>query len=571
MQAGGRSVMEPISKIGQAMKRMTKYLVMVAAALGVAGLCTFAVKNDFGLARNMETLINMMRELSIYYVDEIDADNMMTDAAAGMVRRLDPYTVYMPEEEMTDFEFLTTGKYGGVGALIRKKGEGVVIAQPYKGFPADRAGLQIGDRFIEIAGKDARTMTTEQVSSLLKGTPDTKVSIKVEKLLTGEIEEVKLRRERITISGVGYAGFVADSIGYIQHRDFTDGCYEDMREALEGLQERGLKALILDYRNNGGGIMQEAVEIVSMFVPKGTEVVTTRGRTEHKTYRTQIEPIARDLPVVALVNDGSASAAEIVAGALQDLDRAVLIGQRTFGKGLVQTTRPLGYNNFLKVTTAKYYIPSGRCIQAVDYSSRDEKGAVKNVPDSLIREFRTSGGRKVYDGGGIMPDVRCEPQYISRFAMTLYAMGYIDDYADLYFREHGMRELDPRTFTLTDADYDRFVSFMADKEVKYESDTRRALNQIKAAAKADLYEESLADEIGAIESGLRDDKETNLQTYKKEILETLNNAVILRYCYADGVTEHTLVSDSEVHRAVELLNDPDEYARILREANTVRK
>ncbi len=571
MQAGGRSVMEPISKIGQAMKRMTKYLVTVAAALGVAGLCTFAVKNDFGLARNMETLINMMRELSIYYVDEIDADNMMTDAAAGMVRRLDPYTVYMPEEEMTDFEFLTTGKYGGVGALIRKKGEGVVIAQPYKGFPADRAGLQIGDRFIEIAGKDARTMTTEQVSSLLKGTPDTKVSIKVEKLLTGEIEEVKLRRERITISGVGYAGFVADSIGYIQHRDFTDGCYEDMREALEGLQERGLKALILDYRNNGGGIMQEAVEIVSMFVPKGTEVVTTRGRTEHKTYRTQIEPIARDLPVVALVNDGSASAAEIVAGALQDLDRAVLIGQRTFGKGLVQTTRPLGYNNFLKVTTAKYYIPSGRCIQAVDYSSRDEKGAVKNVPDSLIREFRTSGGRKVYDGGGIMPDVRCEPQYISRFAMTLYAMGYIDDYADLYFREHGMRELDPRTFTLTDADYDRFVSFMADKEVKYESDTRRALNQIKAAAKADLYEESLADEIGAIESGLRDDKETNLQTYKKEILETLNNAVILRYCYADGVTEHTLVSDSEVHRAVELLNDPDEYARILREADTVRK
>ena len=571
MQAGGRSVMEPISKIGQAMKRMTKYLVTVAAALGVAGLCTFAVKNDFGLARNMETLINMMRELSIYYVDEIDADNMMTDAAAGMVRRLDPYTVYMPEEEMTDFEFLTTGKYGGVGALIRKKGEGVVIAQPYKGFPADRAGLQIGDRFIEIAGKDARTMTTEQVSSLLKGTPDTKVSIKVEKLLTGEVEEVKLRRERITISGVGYAGFVADSIGYIQHRDFTDGCYEDMREALEGLQERGLKALILDYRNNGGGIMQEAVKIVSMFVPKGTEVVTTRGRTEHKTYRTQIEPIARDLPVVALVNDGSASAAEIVAGALQDLDRAVLIGQRTFGKGLVQTTRPLGYNNFLKVTTAKYYIPSGRCIQAVDYSSRDEKGAVKNVPDSLIREFRTSGGRKVYDGGGIMPDVRCEPQYISRFAMTLYAMGYIDDYADLYFREHGMRELDPRTFTLTDADYDRFVSFMADKEVKYESDTRRALNQIKAAAKADLYEESLADEIGAIESGLRDDKETNLQTYKKEILETLNNAVILRYCYADGVTEHTLVSDSEVHRAVELLNDPDEYARILREADTVRK
>lgn len=553
------------------MKRVAKYLVAVFAAFGIAGFCTFAVKNDFGLARNMETLINMMRELSVYYVDEIDADRMMVDAAEGMVRRLDPYTVYMPEEEMTDFEFMTTGKYGGVGALIRKKGDGVVIAQPYKGFPADRAGLQIGDRFVEIAGKDARTMTTEEVSSLLKGTPNTTVSVKVEKLLTGQVEEVKLRRERITISGVGYAGFVADSIGYIQHRDFTDGCYEDMRAALERLQKQGLKALILDYRNNGGGIMQEAVKIVSMFVPKGTEVVTTKGRTEHKVYRTQFEPIAPTLPVVALVNDGSASAAEIVTGALQDLDRGVLIGQRTFGKGLVQTTRPLGYNNFLKVTTAKYYIPSGRCIQAVDYSSRDEKGAVKSIPDSLIREFRTSGGRKVYDGGGIMPDVRCEPQYISRFAMTLYAMGYIDDFADLYFREHGMQQLDPRTFTLTDADYDRFVAFMADKEVKYESDTRRALNQIKAAAKADLYEESLAEEIEAIESGLRDDKETNLQTYKREILETLNGAVLLRYCYADGVTEHTLEDDEEVHRAVELLNTPDEYARILREADTVRK
>lgn len=252
----------------------------------------------------METLVNMMRELSVYYVDEVDADRLMTDAAEGMVRRLDPYTVYMPEEEMTDFQFLTTGKYGGVGALIRKKGDGVVVAQPYKGFPADRAGLQIGDRFVEIAGKDARGMTTEQVSALLKGTPNTNVTIKVEKLLTGQVEEVKLRRERIAISGVGYAGFVADSIGYIQHRDFTEGCYEDMRAALEGLQKQGLKALVLDYRNNGGGILQEAVKIVSMFVPKGTEVVTTKGRTEHTVYRTQLEPVAPTLPIVALVNDG---------------------------------------------------------------------------------------------------------------------------------------------------------------------------------------------------------------------------------------------------------------------------
>ena len=553
------------------MKRIANYLLTATALLGAAALLTFAAKNDFGLARNMETLVNMMRELSVYYVDEVDADRLMTDAAEGMVRRLDPSTVYMPEEEMTDFQFLTTGKYGGVGALIRKKGDGVVVAQPYKGFPADRAGLQIGDRFVEIAGKDARGMTTEQVSALLKGTPNTNVTIKVEKLLTGQVEEVKLRRERIAISGVGYAGFVADSIGYIQHRDFTEGCYEDMRAALEGLQKQGLKALVLDYRNNGGGILQEAVKIVSMFVPKGTEVVTTKGRTEHTVYRTQLDPVAPTLPIVALVNDGTASAAEIVTGSLQDLDRAVLVGQRTFGKGLVQTTRPLGYNSFLKVTTAKYYIPSGRCIQAIDYSSRDEKGAVKSVPDSLVREFRTRGGRKVYDGGGIMPDERIDPEYISRFAMTLYAMGYVDDFADLYFREHGMQRIDPRTFTLTDADYERFEQFMADKEVKYESDTRRALNLIKEAARADLYEESLAAEIEAIEAGIRDDKATNLQTYKREIMETLNGAVILRYSYAEGVTEHTLTEDREVHRAVALLDDGKEYARILHEQDTVRK
>ncbi len=237
----------------------------------------------------------------------------------------------------------------------------------------------------------------------------------------------------------------------------------------------------------------------------------------------------------------------------------------------MQTTRPLGYNSFLKVTTAKYYIPSGRCIQAIDYSSRDEKGAVKSVPDSLVREFRTRGGRKVYDGGGIMPDERIDPEYISRFAMTLYAMGYVDDFADLYFREHGMQRIDPRTFTLTDADYERFEQFMADKEVKYESDTRRALNRIKEAARADLYEESLAAEIEAIEAGIRDDKATNLQTYKREIMETLNGAVILRYSYAEGVTEHTLTEDREVHRAVALLDDGKEYARILHEQDTVRK
>ena len=551
------------------MKRIANYLLTATALLGAAALLTFAAKNDFGLARNMETLVNMMRELSVYYVDEVDADRLMTDAAEGMVRRLDPYTVYMPEEEMTDFQFLTTGKYGGVGALIRKKGDGVVVAQPYKGFPADRAGLQIGDRFVEIAGKDARGMTTEQVSALLKGTPNTNVTIKVEKLLTGQVEEVKLRRERIAISGVGYAGFVADSIGYIQHRDFTEGCYEDMRAALEGLQKQGLKALVLDYRNNGGGILQEAVKIVSMFVPKGTEVVTTKGRTEHTVYRTQLEPVAPTLPIVALVNDGTASAAEIVTGSLQDLDRAVLVGQRTFGKGLVQTTRPLGYNSFLKVTTAKYYIPSGRCIQAIDYSHSQE-GSVRAVPDSLISEFTTRAGRKVYDGGGVMPDIATDPEYISRFALTLYALGFIEDFGDEYTRRNPGRQIDIRTFSITDKDYADFAEFMQDKKVPYESDTRRALKALKKAAEDDRFAD-LKNKFEQVEAELKDDTQTNLETYRTQVVETINNDIVMRHGYQAGVIEHSLSGDKEVKKAVEVLGDPAEYSRITREQDTKRK
>ena len=555
------------------MIRKYRYLLTAAAAVGAAGLLTFAARNDFGLGRNMEIAVNMMRELSLNYVDPVDPDRLMEGAAAGMVSDLDPYTEYIPEEGMQDFELLTTGKYDGIGALIRQKDDYVRIAQPYQGSPADKAGLKIGDKILSIDGKDAKGFTTEQVSSRLKGEPGSKVKVTVEHL-DGTQQTAAIRRERIAIPGVPYAGWVADGIGYIRHSDFTEGCYEEMRAAIERLRtERPLKGLVLDYRSNGGGIMQEAVKILGMFVPKGTEVVSTKGRSEDskQVFRTDTEPILADLPLTVLINGNSASAAEIVAGALQDLDRAVLIGQRSFGKGLVQSPRPLGYNAMLKLTTAKYYIPSGRCIQAIDYSSRDEKGAVKSVPDSLVREFRTRGGRKVYDGGGIMPDERIDPEYISRFAMTLYAMGYVDDFADLYFREHGMQRIDPRTFTLTDADYERFEQFMADKEVKYESDTRRALNRIKEAARADLYEESLAAEIEAIEAGIRDDKATNLQTYKREIMETLTGPVILRYSYAEGVTEHTLTEDREVHRAVALLDDGKEYARILHEQDTVRK
>lgn len=551
-------------------KRIFRYTAL-AALLGAALLFTYAKRNDFGLGRNMEIAVNMMRELSLYFVDEVDPDKLMEGVAEGMVRNLDPYTEYMSEAEMSDFDVMTTGKYGGVGSLIRKKGDYVILAQPYKGAPADKAGLKIGDKILAIDGVDAKGFTIEEVSKRMKGNPGSSLRLTVERLQGGEKETVTLLRERIAIPGVPYAGYVADGIGYIQHSDFTEGCYDDMRAAIDRLRAEGsLRGLILDYRNNGGGILQEAVKILSMFVPKGTEVVTTKGRTENKTFRTTSEPTLPDLPLVVLVNNNTASAAEIVAGALQDLDRAVVIGQKSFGKGLVQTTRPLGYNAFLKLTTAKYYIPSGRCIQAIDYSHSQE-GSVKSIPDSLINEFTTQGGRKVYDGGGIMPDIRTEPEYNSRFAMTLYVMGFIEDFGDRYMQTHPNQTIDSRTFTLTEADYADFERFMENKEVPYESETRRVFKALRKAAESDRYKH-VSDRIEALESELKDDTENNLETYRKEITEIIESDIVLRHNYMDGLIEHNVLNgDQDVDRAVEVLDNPEEYTRIVTEQDTQKK
>ncbi|MDE7304334.1 MAG: S41 family peptidase [Alistipes sp.] len=548
-----------------------KYLLSAAGAIGAALVLTFAGHDDFGLGRNMEIAVNMMRELSLGYVDPVDPDKLMTGAAQGMVRSLDPYTEFIPADEMSTFEILTTGKYGGVGSLIRQKGDRVIFAQPYKGSPADRAGLKIGDKIMAIDGKDARGFTTDQVSALLKGDPGTQVKVTVEHL-DGTQQTVTLTRERIAIPSIPYAGWAAEGIGYIRHSDFTEGSYEEMRAAIERLRSEGrLQGLILDYRSNSGGILQEAVKILSMFLPKGTEVVTTKGRTAEsaQVYRTASEPAFPDLPLVVLVNGNSASAAEIVAGALQDLDRAVLVGQRTFGKGLVQSTRPLGYNAMLKLTTAKYHIPSGRCIQAIDYS-HSQQGAVNAVPDSLISEFSTRAGRKVYDGGGVMPDLRTEPEYISRFAATLYALGFIEDFADDYMRRNPGKPDDLVSFTITDADYDDFRTFMQDKEVPYESDSRRALKQLRDAAKADRFD-AIGEQIEALEKNLRDDTQANLETYRKEIVRSIDNDIVLRHGYTEAVLAHSLPDDRDVQQAIELLRDPQEYARILTEQDTPRK
>lgn len=519
---------------------------------------------DFELGKSIEVLANIMREFEMGHVDDIDAKELLQSAANGMISATDPYSEYIPEEAMADFEMLTTGRYAGVGSLIRKKGDYILFAQPYKGSPSDMAGAKIGDKILAIDGEDMKGRTASDISSRLRGEPETEVVVVVERNYDSAIDTLHITRRRISIPSVGYAGYIRDGIAYISHNDFIEGSYNEMRSALENIMATdSLRGLILDYRSNGGGVMQEAVDIASLFVPRGERIVSLMGRDSSSLhhYTTEHAPIAPDVPIVILVNGASASASEILAGALQDSDRAVVMGQRTYGKGLVQGTRHVGYNSMLKYTTAKYYIPSGRCIQSRNYKS----GGATMVPDSLISEFRTAGGRKVYDGGGIVPDVKIEAEYVSRFALTLYAMGFMEDWADEYMRKHMNDVIDVRTFSLTDEDYADFCRFIEERDVPYESETRHALEALEKAAKNDRYDESLDEAITALKTLIKDDKMSNMATYRTEIEEAITSDVLLRHAYREGVMEHSALHDDMVDRAVELLLNSEEYKRILRE------
>ena len=525
-------------------------------------------QRDFELGKSTEILANIMRAFESQYVDEVSAEELLKYASAGMIKATDPYTEYLSEADMAAFEIMTTGKYGGVGSLIRKRGDYVIFAQPYKGSPSDEAGVKIGDKILAIDGKSMKGVSVEVISSNLKGDPETDVEVVIERNLTGSVDTLTMRRRRISIPSVPYAGYVRDGIGYICHNDFIDGSYDEMRRSVERLMAEGeLRGLILDYRSNGGGVMQEAVNIASLFVPRGERVVSIMGRDSSSLchYTTTTAPLNDSLPIVVLVSGASASASEILAGTLQDMDRAVVMGTRTYGKGLVQGTHYVGYNSYLKLTTAKYYIPSGRCIQALDYSARTSDGSVASLPDSLISEFRTRGGRKVYDGGGIAPDVKLNPEYVSRFALTLYAMGYMEDWADEYMRRHHGDEIDPRTFTISDSEYEDFCRFIENKDVPYESDTRRALKALEKAAEGERYDEALGSMLETLGQMIKDDKMSNMQTYRKEITKTLNYEIVLRYAYQEGALELATMDDDMVEAAVTLLLDEEEYRRILRE------
>ena len=553
-----------INKLKSALRGFRIWILLVLSALG---LISFRSVDDnyFELSRNLDIFTTVLRELSVYYVDPADPKQLVEEGIHSMLESLDPYTQFIPEEEAEDYRFMTTGQYGGIGALIGQRGEEVIITDPYAGFPAQKGGLQAGDIIRAIDGKAIKGKKYDEVSRMLKGQPNTPISITVERMGESQPLVRNLVREEISIPNVPYYGMIDQQQGYIRLGSFTDDAAKEVKAAMEDLvQKKGAKGVILDLRGNPGGLLNEAVDIVNVFIDKGQEVVSTRGKIKEwdKIYRSQHTATDNKTPVVVLVNSGSASASEIVSGALQDLDRAVIVGQRTFGKGLVQTTRPLTYNAQLKITTAKYYIPSGRCIQALDYTHRNPDGSVGKVPDSLISSFKTKNGRVVYDGGGITPDYALEPQLLSSISQALINNYILFDYATQYKITH-LTIASAKDFQLSDAEYEDFIKWQADKKYDYITDSEKKLEELREKAEKEKYFEHIKAEYEAVKKLLVHDKATDLRINKEEVREMLENEIVSRYYYQNGRLETSFDTDPDVQAALKALRDPSVYQQMM--------
>lgn len=544
----------------------TVAIIAMAIIIGTlsAGYIARNESKDFKLVKNLDIFYSLVRELNTFYVDEIDPDKLIKTGIDEMLNTLDPYTTYYSEADADDFKFMTTGKYGGVGSLIRRDGDWAVLTQIYKGFPADLAGLKAGDILLEIDGFPLKGLPVDKVSDRLKGDPNTEVTIRIKR---GDEEFNKtLVRKRIAVPPVPYFGMLDGSTGYIRFTNFTQDCSKDVRNALVTLKnEQNASKIILDLRGNPGGLLTEAVEIVNLFVGPGQDVVSTRGKVNQydSEYKTTKAAVDTEIPLVVMINRNSASAAEIVAGAIQDLDRGVVVGQRSYGKGLVQISRPLSYNTSLKVTTAKYYIPSGRCIQALDFSHRNEDGSVGHIPDSLISEFRTKNGRLVKDGGGIVPDYQEESMQLSQISAELYLRSYIFDFATIYSRSHETIEK-PGDFKLSDKDYMLFSDFLKERNFSYSTATEDALERLESTAKREKYYDSYPELFDNLREKLVHNLESDLVLFKPEIVKLLEDEIIGRYYYEDGVIIHTLRDDVQLKKAREVLNDSQLYSSTLK-------
>ena len=513
--------------------------------------------NFFEISKNLEIFNELYKELNVYYVEETKPGDLMKTGIDAMLESLDPYTQYIAESDIEDYRFQTTGQYGGIGAMIKRKDDHIVISEPYQGYPAMKAGLQAGDRILEVDGRKVTPdMDTEQVSKLLKGQSGTAVNVKISRNNGAPVDHA-LTRQEIKIPDVPYKGMIdpVNKVGYIKLNSFTQTASQEVREAFKELKEQGATKLVFDLRGNGGGLLREAVNIVNLFVPKGELVVETRGRIAEwdKSYKTLSEPMDATIPLVVLVDDHSASASEIVSGALQDLDRAVIVGTRTYGKGLVQQTRDLFYNSKLKVTVAKYYIPSGRCIQKLDYAHRDSSGKAIEKSDSLLAEFKTRNGRMVYDGRGIWPDVKVEEHEMPKVVGGLFGEDIFFDFAN-QFHDRNATIAPAAEFIVSDALYQEFLAFAKDRHFEYDTESMDKLDELVETAKRERYYDIVKPQIDALKTELAPDRGEELVRFRTEIEEVLRNDIVARYYFQTGRAEAALVTDPQVKKSLEVMN-----------------
>jgi carboxyl-terminal processing protease len=552
------------SKILPVMRNKMKIKGLLVATVLIVGLFAFSPgEKYFEIAKNLDIFASLFKEINTYYVDDIKPSELVETGINAMLERLDPYTNYIPEDNIENFRIMTTGQYSGIGASISYRDGKMRVMMPLEGFAADKAGLKIGDEIIEIDGVNVQGK--DEKSDLLRGQAGTKVVLTIKRFGIEKPFKVDVIREKIQTTSVPYYSLITDDIGMIRLTEFTREASKDVEKALKELKAQGATKIILDLRGNPGGLLNEAVDISNLFVSKGKEIVSTKGKIKewNKTYVAQNKAADEEIPLVVLTSSNSASASEIVAGVVQDYDRGIIIGQNTFGKGLVQATRSLSYNSKLKVTVAKYYIPSGRCIQAINYAKRNPDGSVAKVPDSLRVPFKTAAGRTFYDGGGVMPDIAIEKKPNALVTRVLQRKFLLFDYATEYFYKNPGKVTDAKTFKLSDQEYQDFVSWLADKDYDYQTKVESAIEELVKVAQEEGSYEPLEQKIETLKSGITKNKNQDLQTHKAEIKELLETEIATRYLLQKGAIEATFDDDQDIQEALQVLNDPQRYKQLL--------
>ena len=548
------------------MRRRNRAALILFVVVGLSLLSfTPPAERYFEIAKNLDVFASLFKEVNALYVDEINPNKIIRTGIDAMLESLDPYTNFISEDEVEDFRTLNTGQYGGIGAVTRHINNRTVVTMVNENYPAFKNGLKIGDEVLKMDGIDLATLSMEEANRLMKGQVGTSVRLTVKRMGSEKPIDLEFKREKIKISNVPYFGMVANDVGYVQLTEFTPDAGKEVKTAIMNLKEKGAKNIIVDLRGNPGGLLIEAVNICNLFIPKGKKVVDTKGKVENSniTYETLNSPVDLDIPVVVIISRGSASASEIVAGTLQDYDRAVILGERSFGKGLVQIPRPLSYNAQVKITTAKYYTPTGRCIQVLDYAHRREDGSVSSIPDSLKQEFLTTRGRKVYDGGGIDPDIAVEAEEPAIISQVVYGNGFLFDYATLFAFKHPTIT-DSKSFNLTDQEYLDFVNWMKNKSYTFKSPLEIDLAELTSEAKREKYYDDLKPQLDEIQARLTESKNTELTRHKDQIKKLLEREIVTRYYFEKGSVETGFKYDQEVKAAIDVLHNQPEYKKILK-------